>query len=110
MDSNRDIHGRRPSLSEIWGSRDSRIFIDDSGMAPRLQPTALRLNRRLSGRKSRDELVSNGYLPMDVKHKNLLCFGFVREYCTKNNIDLLPTDIMKYVDKFFCSVIIPHDT
>ena len=35
---------RRPAISDIADLG----YIDDSGMAPRLQPTALRLNRRLT--------------------------------------------------------------
>ena len=31
---------------------------------------------------------------MDPTRKNLLSFGFVREYCDENNIDLLPNDIV----------------
>ena len=37
-------------------------YIDDSGMAPALQPTALRLNRRLTERKTREEITDLGYL------------------------------------------------
>merc|ERR1712083_575024 len=61
-------HKRKKSLTEaLQNRRDiSAIadlgYIDDSGMAPRLQPTALRLNRRLTERKTRDELVMQGII------------------------------------------------
>merc|ERR1712228_686781 len=61
-------HKRKESLTEaLQNRRDiSAIadlgYIDDSGMAPRLQPTALRLNRRLTERKTRDELVIQGII------------------------------------------------
>lgn len=32
---------------------------------------------------------------MEQARKNLLSFGFVREYCNDNNIELLPSDIIE---------------
>ena len=32
---------------------------------------------------------------MDQARKNLLSFGFVREYCNEQNIELLPSDIIE---------------
>merc|ERR1712048_617247 len=61
-------HHRKESLTQALSNRPelSAIadmgYIDDSGMAPRLQPTALRLNRRLTERKTRDELVMQGII------------------------------------------------
>ena len=57
-----DLMAQRPDISEIADLG----YIDDSGMAPALQPTALRLNRRLTERKSRDDLLLKGIiLPED---------------------------------------------
>merc|ERR1712154_47164 len=61
-------HKRKESLTESLSKRRdlSAIadlgYIDDSGMAPRLQPTALRLNRRLTERKTKEELVMQGII------------------------------------------------
>eukprot|EP01084_Bolivina_argentea_P307692 531867_1 len=39
-------------------------YIDDSGMAPSLQPTALAINRKLTERKSKNYLLRNGILSL----------------------------------------------
>eukprot|EP01083_Nonionella_stella_P166938 559723_1 len=61
-------HTRKESLQEAMENRPGLAdiadlgYIDDSGMAPRLQPTALRLNRRLTERKTRDDLIAAGII------------------------------------------------
>ena len=61
-------HQRKQSLKNAMLERKdiSEIadlgYIDDSGMAPALQPTALRLNRRLTERKSRKDLELKGII------------------------------------------------
>merc|ERR1712244_112348 len=71
-------HKRKESLTESLSKRRdlSAIadlgYIDDSGMAPRLQPTALRLNRRLTERKTREDLMLQGIIPSDKEQQALL--------------------------------------
>eukprot|EP01084_Bolivina_argentea_P183772 317066_1 len=72
----RGLHTRKESLKEAISKRPTKSdlanlgYIDDSGMAPRLQPTALRLDRRLTERKSRDDLVLSGIIPLENGDKN----------------------------------------
>lgn len=65
------FHERQKSISNLISNRPSKQdlakfgYIDDSGMAPRLQPTALKLNRRLTQRQSMHELMLKGILAFE---------------------------------------------
>jgi hypothetical protein len=49
----------RPAMSDLA----DRGLLDDSGLAPRLHPTALQVQQNLTSRLERDELVRRGILP-----------------------------------------------
>lgn len=70
-DANAEYHQRLQLLNDLISERKdiSEIadlgYIDDSGLAHALQPTALTMNSRLSERKSKEELERKGILLSD---------------------------------------------
>eukprot|EP01083_Nonionella_stella_P061947 161209_1 len=56
----------RPDFSDIADLG----YVDDSGMAPSIQPTALRLNRRLTFRQDKDDLIPRHH-PARHRNKNI---------------------------------------
>ena len=50
---------------DIWKIADLGYLCPTSEMAASLQPNALRLNRRLTDRMTRDDLILEGILPND---------------------------------------------
>ena len=44
--------------------------------------------------KNAEKLLTGQFVIMDATRKNLLTFGYVRDYCKQTDLDFLPEDII----------------
>jgi len=65
----------RPAMSDLA----DRGLLDDSGLAPRLHPTALEVQQNLTSRMSREELIARGILPDQGHHVSNQLSGRVED-------------------------------